>query len=188
MSLPWATAPIPAATEEAAPPFVVGEPAHRIAGRIGAPDDDGSGVSQIGDHRIVVCSDKMPIGFDAAVRRMALLVDIDLHGHRNAVQRARRGAAPRAAVGLVGCRESFVVQGLHHCVEARIDGVEPRQSGERHLPAGDGAIRDHRPQLRGARLPERLGGRGPLFRFGGGAGCGKWLCHEGLSEAHNLVW
>ena len=68
---------------------------------------------------------------------MTLLVDIDLGGHRNAVQDAKCLTARPGSVGLIGRRQSLFVHPPDDRIDGRIDLVHAGQNVGYDLSARD---------------------------------------------------
>ena len=106
---------------------VVGEYPHGEGGCIGAPHDDGAGMLQVGDNRAVFVGDEVLERDHAVVGRQTGLIDIDLGGDRNAMQRRQRVAARAGGVGRLGLGARLVFQHAHHGIDRRIDLVQASQ-------------------------------------------------------------
>ncbi len=143
-----------ARVQRAAVQRVVGHQPHGEGRRVGAPDEDGAGGAQVGRHRAVLGGDLVGEGDDAVGGGMAALVDVDLDGHRHAVQRAERLAPCPRRVGGIGGGQRLGVHALHHGVERRVHLLEPREAGLGRLPRRGAAEANQPCELRRIELPE----------------------------------
>ena len=106
---------------------VVGKDAHREGRRVGAADDDGAGMLQVGDDRAVLPGHEVLQGHHAVVGWQPGLVDIDLGRDRHAVQRRQGVAARPGGVGGLRGGTSLLLEHAHDGVDRRIDLVQAGQ-------------------------------------------------------------
>jgi hypothetical protein len=128
-------------------------PAHRIGGRVGAPDDHGAGGTEIGDDRVVALGDKVAIGLDPAIGRMALLVDIAFDRDRNAMERGEPFAARPHGIGGVGIGERLGIEAADDGVERAVDSIHARKTGGDRLAARNSAETDQPRELASVEPP-----------------------------------
>ena len=133
---------------------VVGVQAHREGGRVGAADDDGACVFEVGDDRTVFLRDEVLERDNAVVGRRAGEIDIDLDGDRHTMQRTQRMAACARGVGGLGGGAGFAFENMDHCVDRGIDLVQALQDRVDGLDGGGAAGADQGREFGRVQLPE----------------------------------
>ena len=116
---------------------IVAEPAVRESGRVGTPDEDGARLAKIRNHRAVFFCDDVAEFDDAVGGGVAALVDIDLGGDGNAVQRSEPCAGLDGGVGLVPRSQRLLSEDFDNGVQRRIDRCDAFETGLDGLPARD---------------------------------------------------
>ena len=86
-----------------------------------------------------------------------LQVDVDLHRHRHAVQRAQRIAAAARGIGRIGRGQRLVGQQVDDGVERRVDGLHALQAGLCRFARGEGAAADGGGEALGGPGPQGVG-------------------------------
>ncbi len=127
--------------------IVVGEPAVRERRRVGAPDDDGTRLAEIRDHRAVLGGDDVAECDHAIGGGVTALINIDLDRDRHAMQRAELGA--RFHLGIRGIRggQRFVGEHLDHGIQCRVDRGDTVEARLHRVAARDRARRDRMRQI-----------------------------------------
>ena len=106
---------------------IVGEDAHGKGRGVGAADNDGAGVLEVGNDRAVFLGHEVLQRHDAVVGWQSRLVDVDLGRHRHAVQRRQGMTARAGGIGRLGGGARFFLEHADHGVDRRIDLAQARQ-------------------------------------------------------------
>ena len=94
--------------------------AKRKFGRVGAADNDGAGPCQVLDEGRVLRRNHIREGRNAIAGRLALLVDIDLDGDRDAVQRAHRTGLAQRGIKIPRALNCLVPQIVDHGIQVTV--------------------------------------------------------------------
>jgi hypothetical protein len=129
--------PIPAASDDAAPPE---EPPGVILGsrgflvspwiRLVVNQDHRAGLAQIVDHRRVGCGNRVALQLDAVGGSETFLVDVDLDGDRHAGQRAHIFVARDRCIDRRRLRQHFLRAMVDHGIDCGVHGIETRKRGQ----------------------------------------------------------
>ncbi|SJZ79162.1 hypothetical protein SAMN02745126_02306 [Enhydrobacter aerosaccus] len=116
---------------------VVREPAMREGRRVCPADDHGAGLAKVGHRRAVLGSDDIAEGDHAIGGRAAALVDIDFHGHGDAVQQTQLATAGASGIGIACRGQGLIRKHVDDGVHGGIDGSDPVETGAHGFDAGN---------------------------------------------------
>ena len=144
---------------------IVGEPPEAEFRSVGAADDDGAGLPEMGNDRRVLAGHMIREGWNAVGGRLPGHVDILLDGDRNAMQWSDRSSGRHDLIGGARRTACLVIHAHRDGVHMPIDLVHAGDVALHHLESTHLPSADRRHRLSGAPLPPVLHQRhAPVFR------------------------